>query len=133
MADKILEIQLFSSKVSSTQRVETLLEITLSLRVFEINDIFNFHQNSRWQPKSRSQHKCLFAFYTEIQDGRQKWWESDFCEKPPVDPADNLQVRNFVEITLSRTACQINVFCVLYTNSRWPPKNGGKVIFAKCR
>ena len=74
-----------------------MLEITLSLKVFEINDIFNFHQNSRWQPKSRSQDK--------IQDGRQKWWESDFCEKPPVDSADNLQVRNFAKITLSRTVC----------------------------
>ena len=73
------------SKVSSIQRVQTLLEITLSLRVFEINDILNFHQNLRWQPKSRSQDKCAFAFYTEIQDGPQKWQESDFCEKPPVD------------------------------------------------
>ena len=91
------------SKISSTQRVQTFLEITLSLRIFEINDIFNFHQNSRWQPKSRSQDKCVFAFYTEIQDCRQKWQESDFCEKPPEDSADNLQVRNFVEITLSRT------------------------------
>ena len=98
MADKILEFQLFFtgtiSKVSSTQRVQTLLEITLSLRDFEINDIFNFQ---------------------EIQDSHQKWRESDFCEKSPVDSADNLQVRNFVEITLSRTVSQINVFCVLRT------------------
>ena len=74
MADKILEFQLFTStisKVSCAQRVQTLLEITLSLRVFEINDTFNFHQNSRWQPKSRSQDKCIFAFYAEIQDGHQ--------------------------------------------------------------
>ena len=40
---------------------------------------------SIWQPKSHSQDKCHFAFYTEIQDGRQKWLESDFCEKSPVD------------------------------------------------
>ena len=39
------------SKVSSTQRVQTLLKITLSLKVFEINDIFNFCQNSRCQTK----------------------------------------------------------------------------------
>ena len=106
-----------------------MLEITLSLRVFEINDIFNFRQNSRWQPKSRSQDKCVFAFYAEIQDDCQKWRESDFCEKSPVHPTDNLQVRNFVEITLSRMVSQINVFCVLCRKSRWPPKNGGKVIF----
>ena len=24
-------------------------------------------------------------FNTEIQDGRQKWWENNFCEKSPVD------------------------------------------------
>ena len=78
------------SNVSSTQRVQTLLEITLSLKVFEINDIFNFHQYSRWQPKDGSQDKCVFAFYTDIQDGRQKWQQSDFCEKPPVDSADYL-------------------------------------------
>ena len=96
MADKILEVQLFSqalylrSLVPNSQRVQTLLEITLSLRVFEINDIFNFRQNSRWQPKSHSQDKCVFAFYTKIQDGRQKWQQSDFCEMSPVHNADTL-------------------------------------------
>ena len=62
-----------------------------------------------------------FSISTKIQGGSQNllpkinafWQESDFCEKPLVDSADNLQVRNFVEITLSRTVCQINVFCVL--------------------
>ena len=73
--------------------------------------------------KSRTVSK-INAFYAKIQDGCQKWRDSDFCEKPPVDSADNLQVRNFVEITLSRTVSQINVFCVLRRNSRWPPKNG---------
>ena len=29
--------------------------------------------------------KCIFAFYAEIQDGRQKWRENDFWEKSPVD------------------------------------------------
>ena len=53
----------------------------------------------------------FFPFYTEIQDGRHKWRESDFCEKSPVDSADNLQVRNFVEITLSRTISEINALC----------------------
>ena len=31
-----------------------------------------------------------FCIYAEIQDGRQKWQESDFCEKSPVDPGNNL-------------------------------------------
>ena len=57
-----------------------MLEITLSLRAFEINDIFNFRQNSRWQPKSRSQDKCVFALYAEIQDGRRKWRLSIFVK-----------------------------------------------------
>ena len=173
------------SNVCSTQRVQTLLEITLSLRDFEINDIFYFCHNSRCQPKFYSQDKCVFAFYAEIQDGHQKWQQSnfcemspvhssdtlwvknlikitlsqtvskinalyaeiqdghqkwreknvlnDFCEKLPLDSADNLQIRNFVEITLSPTVSKINVFCILWRNLRWPPKNGGKVIFAKCR
>ena len=64
-----------------------MFEITLSLRDFEINNIFNFHQNSRWQPNSHSQDKCVFAFYAEIQDDCQKWRESDFYEKSPVDSA----------------------------------------------
>ena len=68
------------SKVSSTQRVQTLLKITLSPRVFEINDIFNFRPNSRWQPKSRSQDKCVFAFYAEIQDGRQNGGKAIFVK-----------------------------------------------------
>ena len=48
------------SKVSSTHRVQTLLKITL--RVFEINDIFNFRQSSRWQPKSCSQDNAFLHF-----------------------------------------------------------------------
>ena len=43
-----------------------------------------------------------------------------------------MQVRNFIEITLSRIVSQINVFSVLLKISRWPTKNGGKVNFAKC-
>ena len=28
----------------------------------------------------RFQDKCVFAFYVQIQDGRQMWQENDFCE-----------------------------------------------------
>ena len=28
--------------------------------------------------------KCVFAFNAEIQEGRQKWLENQFCEKSPV-------------------------------------------------
>ena len=114
--------------------------------------MFNFCQNSRWQPKSYSQDKYVFEFYTEIQDGCQKWQQSDFCEmspvhsadtlrvknfitttlsqiskiKSPVDSAENLQVRNFVEITLFRTVSKINVFCVLHRIQDGHPKMAGK-------
>ena len=92
-----------------------MLEITLSLRGFEINDIFNFHQNSRWQPKSCSQDKCVFAFYAEIQDGHQKWRQSDFCEMLPVHSADTLWIKNVIKIALPQTVSKINAFL----RSRW--------------
>ena len=38
-------------------RVQNLLQIALSVTVFEINDIFYFRQNSRWRPKFG---KCKF-------------------------------------------------------------------------
>ena len=54
--------------------------------------------------------KRIFAFYAEIQDGRQKWWENDFCKKLPVDSANTLWVKNFVEVALSRSVSEINAF-----------------------
>ena len=42
----------------------------------------------------------FFPFYAEIQNGHQKWRENDFWEKSLVDSADNLWVKNFVEIAL---------------------------------
>ena len=53
--------------------------------------------------------KCAFVFYTEIQDGCQKWWESDICLKSPVDCSYTLWAKNFVEIALSRTVSKISV------------------------
>ena len=38
--------------------------------------------------------KCVFAFYTEIQDGRQKWRKNYFWEKLQVDSTDTLLVKN---------------------------------------
>ena len=58
----------------------------------------------------RFRDKLVFAFYAEIQDGRQKWRENDFCKKLPVDSANTLWVKNFVEIALSRSVSEINVF-----------------------
>ena len=114
MADKLLEIQLFSQaqylRSLVPQGSKHCSKSLYLLRVFEINDIFNFRQNSRWQPKFRSLDKCIFAFYAEIQDGRQKWQESDFCLKSPVDSLYTLRAKNFVKIALSRTVSEISVF-----------------------
>ena len=62
----------------------------------------------------------FFSFYTEIQDGCQKWQEND--------PADSLGVKNFIQIALSHTVSEINtlIFCILSRNSRWLPKMAGK-------
>ena len=49
-------------------------------------------------------------FNAEIQDGRQKWRENIFCKESPLDSADTLRGKNFVEIALSRSVIEINVF-----------------------
>ena len=92
--------------------------------------MFNFHQNSRWQPKSRSQDKCV-AFYTEIQDGRQKWRQSDFCEMLTVHSADTLWVTNFIKITISNSFQDKCVFAFYAEIQDGCQKKGGKVIFVK--
>ena len=79
----------------------------------------------------RFRDKHIFAFKAEIQDGRQKWRENDFWEKLPVDSADILWIKIFVEIALSHFVCEINVFCVLCRNSRWPPKVAEKSFLMK--
>ena len=45
----------------------------------------------------------FFFLHAEIQDGHQKRQENDFWEQSPVDTADTLWVKNFVEIAPSRT------------------------------
>ena len=77
--------------------------------------------------------KWVFVFNAETQDGRQKWWENNFCEKSPVDCADTLWVKNFVEIALSRSISEINVFLHLTQKFKMTAKSGGKMIFAKSR
>ena len=51
----------------------------------------------------RFRDKHVFAFNKEIEDSLQKRWENNFWEKSSVDSADNLWVKNFVEITLSHS------------------------------
>ena len=75
----------------------------------------------------------FFAFYAEIQNGHQNWQENDFWEKSPVDSADNLPVKNFVEIALSRSISKINRFLCFTQKFKMAVKSGRKTIFAKKR
>ena len=58
----------------------------------------------------------VFTFHAEIQDGRQKWRESDFCRGTIG------RVENFDEIPLSRTVKEIEpnfFFSIFSENSKW--------------
>ena len=52
---------------------------------------------------------------------------------PPVYSADAPRVRNFVEIALSHSICEINGFLCLTQKFKIGAKSGGKTIFAKSR
>ena len=67
----------------------------------------------------------------EIQNGHQKWWENDFCEKSPVDSGDIVRLKNFIEIALSRSISEISRFLHLMLKFKMAAKSGGKTIFAK--
>ena len=75
--------------------------------------------------------KPVFALNAEIQDGHQKWGENDFWKKSPVDSADNLWVKNFVEIALSRSISKINVFLHFTQKFKMAAESGGTTIFRK--
>ena len=72
---------------------------------------------------------CVCVFKAEIKDGRQKWQENDFSEKSPVDSADTLWVKNFVEIALSHSVSKINMFLRFMQKFKMATKSGGKTIF----
>ena len=57
--------------------------------------------------------------------------EKDFCKRSPVDSADTLWVKNFVEIALFRSVSEINTFLHLTQKFKMAAKSGGKTIFAK--
>ena len=80
---------------------------------------------------NRFRDKCFFAFYGEIQDGRQKWRESDFWKKSPVDSAYAPWAKNFVEIVRSHTVSEINVLWCFRQKFKMVAKYGRKMIFAK--
>ena len=69
------------------------------------------HRNSRWPPKSGG--------------------ENNFCKKSPVDSADTMRVKNFVEIAPSCSISEINVFLCLTQKFKMATKSGGKTFFCK--
>ena len=79
----------------------------------------------------RFRDKLVFVFKTEIQDGRQKSRENDFCEKSPEDSADTLWVKNFVKIALSHSVSEINSFLRLTHKFKMAVKSGGKMFFCE--
>ena len=56
----------------------------------------------------RFRDKCVYAFYSEIQDGLQKLRANDFSGRSPVDSADTQRTKNVVEIALSQSFPKIN-------------------------
>ena len=138
MAAKIREIQHFSEALNVTSLVPTGFKICL----WRENDFwenwpvdeyvcFFFIFTQKFKILHHSRDKCVFAFYAEIQDGCQKWWEKDFCEMSPLHSADTLRVKTFIEITLSRTVSKINEFLRFTQKFKMATKNGRKEIFGK--
>ena len=67
--------------------------------------------------------KCVFAFYAEIQDGRQKWHENDFCRYPVGQKfRQNSSISH-----------RFREKCVLRFMQKFEmaAKNGGKTIFGE--
>ena len=119
---------------ADTLWVKNFVEITLSLSVSKINGFLCLTQKFKmvaksgrktifgksWQwtlqipcrskisPKSLYlapfRNKRVFVFNTEIQDGRQKWRENNFCEKLPAGQ------KVCWKLLLSRSVSAINAF-----------------------
>ena len=56
-----------------------------------------------------------------------------FCEIMPVDSADTLQIKNFIEIALSSFVSKINTFLHFTQKFKMAAKSGRKMIFEKSR
>ena len=73
----------------------------------------------------------MCVFYAEIQNGHQKWRENNFWEKSPADSADNLQVKNLLEIALSRSISEINGFLRFTQKFKMATKSVGENNFCE--
>ena len=70
-------------------------------------------------------------FYTEIQNGHQKWRKNGSWGKSRVDPADNLRVKNFVKIALYLSISEISGFLRFMQKFNMFAKGGGKTFFCE--
>ena len=73
----------------------------------------------------------VFEFLCRNPRWPPKVAENDCWEKSPVDPADTLRVKNFVEIALAHSVSKINMFLHFMQKFMMAAKKGGKTIFGK--
>ena len=76
------------------------------------------------------QDKCIFLLYTEMQDVRQKWWETIFGKNCQTT-AYTLRAKILVQIVLSYTLSKRNAFLRFTQKFKMDAKNGRKTIFGK--
>ena len=96
---------------ADTLRVKNFVKIALACFISEINVFLHFTQKFKMAGLCFSNKLWVFfAFYAEIQDGRQKWRENHFCENLSVDSGDTHRFKNFAEIALALTISKIKVF-----------------------
>ena len=75
---------------------------------------------------------CFFSICAKMQGFADDY--GFFSQgKSPVDSADTLWFKNFVEIALSRTVSKINVFLHFTQKFKMAGHNGGKSIFGESR
>ena len=70
-------------------------------------------------------------FYTEIQDGHQKFCENDFWQKVPDDSPFTMGIKKFVKIALFHTLPMRNMVLRFTQKLKMAAKNGRKSIFYK--
>ena len=75
--------------------------------------------------------KHIFAFYTEIQDGRQKWQENNVWETVANDSMNTLGLKNFVKISLSCTVSKISTFLHFTQKFNMASQMVGKLFWQK--
>ena len=99
---------------ADTLWVKNFVKIALSRSISKINAFLCLTQKFKMAAKSGG--KMFF-----------------FCEIMPVDSADTVRVKNFVEIAQFRSVSEINTFLHFTQKFKTAAKSGGKTIFEKSR